>query len=54
MRVLEKKTKLFDTPKATYDPALNNLPIPKVVLEKTERARKFLEEHPVPDHLLRK
>jgi hypothetical protein len=52
MKVLDKK--IVDPGKFTYDPKLDNLPIPKAVLEKTERARKFLEEHPIPEHMLRK
>ena len=54
MRILEKKHKLSDNPKATYDPALDNLPIPEAALKKTERAREVLNKYPIPDHLLRK
>ncbi|WP_192579172.1 hypothetical protein [Dyadobacter aurulentus] len=40
--------------KITYDRNLDNLPIPKIVADKTERARKFLEEHPAPEHILKR
>ena len=52
MKVLDKKSGKTDN--ITYDPGLDNLPIPKIVLEKTERARRTLEKHPIPDHMLRK
>jgi hypothetical protein len=52
MKVLDKKSEKTDN--ITYDPRLDNLPIPKIVLEKTERARKTLEKYPAPEHLLRK
>jgi hypothetical protein len=55
MRVLEKQTdRTKKSFKGTYDPALDNLPIPQIVLDKTERARKLLEEHPIPAHLLKR
>jgi hypothetical protein len=49
MKILDRKT--IKPGKFTYDPSLDNLPIPKVALEKAERARKFLEEHPLPERL---
>ncbi|WAC11983.1 hypothetical protein [Dyadobacter pollutisoli] len=52
MKVLDKKSGKTDN--ITYDPKLDNLPVPKIVLEKTERARKFLEKHPIPEQMLRK
>lgn len=52
MKLLNRKT--IKPGKFTYDPSLDNLPIPKVVLEKAERARKFLEEHPIPEDLFKR
>ena len=52
MKILDRKT--IKPGKFTYDPSLDNLPIPKVALEKAERARKFFEEHPLPERLQRK
>lgn len=49
MKVLDKKSGKTDN--ITYNPRLDNLPIPQVVLDKTERARKTLEKYPAPDRL---
>ncbi|GGC09900.1 hypothetical protein [Dyadobacter sediminis] len=55
MKVSEpKKNKINNGIKAAYDPSLDNLPIPRAALEKTEKARAFFEKHPLPEHLLRK
>ncbi|WP_166444501.1 hypothetical protein [Dyadobacter bucti] len=52
MKVLEKKSLI--SPKITIDNSLPDLSQHPVVLEKAEKARKFLEEHPIPEHILRK
>ena len=52
MKVLDKKAGKTDN--NIYDPRLDNLPIPQIVLEKTERARKTLEKYPPPANLHRK
>lgn len=52
MKILDRKT--IKAGRFTYNPELDNLPVPKVALEKAERARKFFEEHPLPHHLRRK
>ncbi len=52
MRVLDKKAGKIDN--VRYNPALDNLPIPQIVLDKTEQARKTLEKNPFPKHLLGK
>jgi hypothetical protein len=55
MSLLEKKSEeKKHQSKITYDPALDNLPIPKAALEKVERARKMLREHPIPEHTIRR
>ncbi|MCF0061241.1 hypothetical protein MUK70_18535 [Dyadobacter chenwenxiniae] len=55
MKVLEKQSgkgkKSFT---GTYDSALDNLPVPQIVLDKTERGHESLKKHPLPQHLLRK
>ncbi|WP_019942038.1 hypothetical protein [Dyadobacter beijingensis] len=52
MKILDRKT--IKPGKFTSDPGLDNLPTLKVALEKAERARKFFEEHPLPERLQRK
>jgi hypothetical protein len=52
MKVLDKKSE--ETDNIIYNPRLDNLPIPSIVLKKTERARKTLEKNPIPERLLRK
>jgi len=42
MKVLDKKSGKTDN--ITYNPRLDNLSIPQIVLDKTERARKTLEK----------
>jgi hypothetical protein len=55
MKVLDpKNSKIINGIKVIYDPSLDDLPIPRAALEKTERARAFLKKHPIPEHLLRK
>ncbi|SKB58796.1 hypothetical protein [Dyadobacter psychrophilus] len=55
MKVLDKYSdKIVKSPQSNYDPALDNLPVPQIVLEKMERARESLKKHPIPEHLLRK
>jgi hypothetical protein len=55
MKVLEKtEGKKVEVSKATYNPSLDNLPVPQVVMEKVERATEFLKKHPVPEHVLRR
>jgi hypothetical protein len=56
MKVLEKKSRLASilSPKFTIDNSLPDLSEHPVVKAKNERARKFLEEHPVPEHVLRR
>jgi hypothetical protein len=56
MKVLDKKLDIPANllPRRTIDNTLPDLSEHPVVKAKTERARKFLEEHPVPEHLLRK
>ncbi len=49
MKVLDKKSGKTDN--ITYNPRLDNLPIPQIVLDKTERARNTLEKYPAPDRL---
>lgn len=46
-------SKLKGAPKVTIDNSLPDLSNHPVVLKKAEAARKFLEEHPVPEHLLK-
>lgn len=52
MKVLDKKSEKAGN--ITYDPALDNLPVPKIIWEKTERARKTLEKYPAPQRPLSK
>ncbi|SEJ77238.1 hypothetical protein SAMN05216327_11951 [Dyadobacter sp. SG02] len=56
MKVLEKKfVPLPNIPgKVTIDNSLPDLSENPVVKAKVERARKFLEEHPIPEHMLRR
>ena len=54
MRTTEKEKQGFLRGKIIYDPALDNLPLPKAAVAKAERARKFLEENPIPEHLLKR
>ena len=51
MNVLDKKSGRTDN--SSYNPRLD-LPIPLIVLEKTERARKTLEKYPPAVNLHRK
>ena len=52
MKALDKKP--AKTGNFTYNPDLDNLPIPQIVIEKTERARQFFEKHPLPEHMRRR
>ncbi|CAG5069831.1 hypothetical protein DYBT9623_02568 [Dyadobacter sp. CECT 9623] len=54
MRTSEKEKQGLFRGKITYDPSLDNLPLPKAAVEKAARARKFLEEHPIPEHILKR
>ena len=56
MKVLKKKfVPLPIIPgKFTIDNTLPDLSEHPVVKAKVERARKFLEEHPIPEHILRR
>jgi hypothetical protein len=56
MKVLEKKLDIPANlrPSKTIDNTLPDLSEHPVVKAKTERARKFLEESPIPEHLLRR
>ncbi|MCF0053928.1 hypothetical protein LXM25_27890 [Dyadobacter sp. LJ53] len=54
MKVVKKKITIPSnlSPKITVDNALPDLSHHPVVLRKAEAARKILEKHPVPEHLL--
>lgn len=52
MKILDRK--IIKPGKFTYNPGLDNLPIPKVALEKAEQARKFFEEQALPERLQKK
>lgn len=56
MKVLEKKFTIPANlaPKTTIDNSLPDLSNHPVVLKKAEAARKFLEKHPIPEHLLKR
>ncbi|MCE7058692.1 hypothetical protein [Dyadobacter sp. CY343] len=56
MKVLDKTVLVprYLKPKITIDNSLPDLSNHPVVLRKAEEARKFLEEHPVPEHLLKR
>jgi hypothetical protein len=49
MKVLDKKSGKTDN--ISYNPQLDNLPIPQIVLDKTERARETLKKYPFPGHM---
>lgn len=55
MKVLEKKLHIPTNllPRKTIDNSLPDLSDHPVVKAKIERARKILEESPIPEHLLR-
>ena len=55
MKVLQKeKNRNLTRGIATYDPSLDNLPIPEIALKKIEEARETLRKYPIPEHLFRK
>ncbi|WP_353721836.1 hypothetical protein [Dyadobacter sp. 676] len=56
MKVLEKKLHIPANllPRKTIDNSLPDLSDHPVVRAKTERARKLLEENPIPEDLLRR
>lgn len=52
MKVIEKKILENDNrAKIKYNPALDDLVVPDIVLKKTERAREFLKKHPIPENI---
>ncbi|MGG7662792.1 hypothetical protein [Dyadobacter sp. BHUBP1] len=55
MKVLEEKLNIPAnlSPRKTIDSSLPNLSDHPVVKAKIDRARKLLEENPIPEHLLR-
>jgi hypothetical protein len=51
MKILEKNIKKASEGGIIYDPSLDNLPTPKIALEKVEKARETLRKYPIPSQL---
>jgi len=54
MKVSNNKSGDTKEVRVIYDPSLDHLPIPEAALKKVEKAREFLKNHPIPEHLLRR